>query len=127
MNGPIPRPRGRTTVCAPAFSALESSAPGRAQRRSVLWAASRQLSRRGMASPSGFRLESPAKREEMSSNARPSEVASHDHDQAAARPRGFLRTWVLDFHNRTVLFRAGNWLFTTYAFLAGAEIGRAHV
>jgi prolipoprotein diacylglyceryl transferase len=26
---------------------------------------------------------------------------------------------VLDFHNRTVLFRVGNWLFTTYAFLAG--------
>lgn len=37
-----------------------------------------------------------------------------------AEPTGFLRRWVLDFHNRTVLFRVGNWLFTTYAFLAGA-------
>ncbi len=35
-------------------------------------------------------------------------------------PRGFFARWVLDFHNRTVLFRVGNWLFTTYAFLAGA-------
>ncbi|MEM7152699.1 MAG: prolipoprotein diacylglyceryl transferase family protein [Myxococcota bacterium] len=34
-------------------------------------------------------------------------------------PRGFISTWILDFHNRTVLFRIGNWLFTTYAFLAG--------
>ncbi len=34
-------------------------------------------------------------------------------------PRGFISTWILDFHNRTVLFRVGNWLFTTYAFLAG--------
>lgn len=34
-------------------------------------------------------------------------------------PRGFFARWVLDFHNRTVLFRVGNFLFTTYAFLAG--------
>jgi len=33
---------------------------------------------------------------------------------------GFLRNWVLGFHNRTVLFRVGNWIFTTYAFLAAA-------
>ncbi len=39
---------------------------------------------------------------------------------AVAEPRGFFRRWILDFHNRTVLFRVGNWLFTTYAFLAGA-------
>ncbi len=32
--------------------------------------------------------------------------------------RGFISTWILDFHNRTVLFRIGNWLFTTYAFVA---------
>lgn len=38
----------------------------------------------------------------------------------AAEPRGFFRRWILDFHNRTVLFRVGNWLFTTYAFLAGS-------
>lgn len=38
----------------------------------------------------------------------------------AAPRRGFIATWILDFHNRTVLFRVGNWLFTTYAFLAGA-------
>lgn len=38
-----------------------------------------------------------------------------------AQPRaGFIARWILDFHNRTVLFRVGNWLFTTYAFLAGA-------
>jgi prolipoprotein diacylglyceryl transferase len=35
-------------------------------------------------------------------------------------PRGFFNRWVLDFHNRTVLFQVGNWLFTTYAFLAGS-------
>src|SRR5690606_2813600 len=41
--------------------------------------------------------------------------------QNDAEPRrGFISTWILDFHNRTVLFRLGNWLFTTYAFLAGA-------
>ena len=33
---------------------------------------------------------------------------------------GFLRDWVLGFHNRTILFRVGNWIFTTYAFLAAA-------
>ncbi len=39
------------------------------------------------------------------------------HDAA---PRGgFISNWIFDFHNRTVLFRLGNWLFTTYAFLAG--------
>ena len=32
--------------------------------------------------------------------------------------RGFIANWILDFHNRTILFRLGNWLFTTYAFLA---------
>lgn len=37
----------------------------------------------------------------------------------ATVPRGFFSRWVLDFHNRTVLFRAGNWVFTTYAFIAG--------
>ena len=31
---------------------------------------------------------------------------------------GFIQNWVLGFHNRTVLFRVGNWIFTTYAFLA---------
>lgn len=50
----------------------------------------------------------------MSSNATGSH-ADIDND----RPRrGFIATWVFDFHNRTVLFRLGNWLFTTYAFLA---------
>lgn len=34
-------------------------------------------------------------------------------------PQGFIARWIFDFHNRTVLFRVGNWLFTTYAFLAG--------
>lgn len=37
-----------------------------------------------------------------------------------AEPQGFFARWILDFHNRTVLFRLGNFLFTTYAFLAGA-------
>ncbi len=41
-------------------------------------------------------------------------------NHAAVEPRGFFARWVLDFHNRTVLFRVGNFLFTTYAFLAGA-------
>lgn len=50
----------------------------------------------------------------MSSNATGS-PADIDNDRTR---RGFFATWVLDFHNRTVLFRAGNWLFTTYAFLA---------
>ncbi len=34
---------------------------------------------------------------------------------------GFLR----NFHNRTILFRLGNWIFTTYAFLAGTAFGLA--
>ena len=38
----------------------------------------------------------------------------------AAPAIGFVRRWILDFHNRTVLFRVGNWIFTTYAFLAAA-------
>lgn len=50
----------------------------------------------------------------MSSNATGSHAV---HDSSEPR-RGFFATWVLDFHNRTVLFRLGNWLFTTYAFLA---------
>jgi phosphatidylglycerol:prolipoprotein diacylglycerol transferase len=50
----------------------------------------------------------------MSSNA-PGSHADIDNDTPR---RGFIATWVLDFHNRTVLFRLGNWLFTTYAFLA---------
>lgn len=48
---------------------------------------------------------------------------THTHDavgdQAADRRQGFVQRWILDFHNRTVLFRIGNWVFTTYAFLAG--------
>ncbi|MCA9649410.1 MAG: prolipoprotein diacylglyceryl transferase [Myxococcales bacterium] len=39
-------------------------------------------------------------------------------NDAGHRP-SFISRWILDFHNRTVLFRIGNWLFTTYAFLAG--------
>ena len=35
-------------------------------------------------------------------------------------PRSLWERWVLDFHNRTVLFRIGNWIVTTYTFLAGA-------
>lgn len=38
----------------------------------------------------------------------------------SAQPAPLWRRWVLDFHNRTVLFRVGNWIFTTYAFLAAA-------
>jgi len=41
-------------------------------------------------------------------------------NNSTEEPRGFFARWILDFHNRTVLFRVGNWLFTTYAFLAGA-------
>lgn len=44
-----------------------------------------------------------------------------DHIESESRTLGsFVRNWILDFHNRTVLFRVGNWIFTTYAFLAGA-------
>lgn len=38
----------------------------------------------------------------------------------APRPMSILRRWTIDFHNRTILFRVGNWIFTTYAFLAAA-------
>ncbi|MEM6990636.1 MAG: prolipoprotein diacylglyceryl transferase family protein [Myxococcota bacterium] len=41
-------------------------------------------------------------------------------NHTAVEPSGFIARWILDFHNRTVLFRVGNFLFTTYAFLAGA-------
>lgn len=37
-----------------------------------------------------------------------------------AQPDGLFQRWILDFHNRTILFRVGNWIFTTYAFLAAA-------
>lgn len=37
-----------------------------------------------------------------------------------APSRGWLSTWTRDLHNRTVMFRAGNWVFTTYAFVAFA-------
>jgi len=47
-------------------------------------------------------------------------TTTNDHDEPR---RGFIANWILDFHNRTVLFRVGNWLFTTYAFLAAAAIG----
>ena len=43
---------------------------------------------------------------------------THEHD-AVEEKLGFFRRWIFDFHNRTVLFRLGNWVFTTYAFLAG--------
>src|SRR5687768_636264 len=43
--------------------------------------------------------------------------AADDHTR---RPMSWLRSWTLDFHNRTVMFRVGNWIFTTYAFLAAA-------
>jgi phosphatidylglycerol---prolipoprotein diacylglyceryl transferase len=43
-------------------------------------------------------------------------------DDQAELPRGFISKWIFDFHNRTVLFRVGNWLFTTYAFIAGTAI-----
>lgn len=42
------------------------------------------------------------------------------HRGESSRFVEWLRSWTLDFHNRTVLFRVGNWIFTTYAFLAGA-------
>jgi phosphatidylglycerol---prolipoprotein diacylglyceryl transferase len=38
----------------------------------------------------------------------------------APRPMSILQRWTVDFHNRTILFRVGNWIFTTYAFLAAA-------
>lgn len=36
------------------------------------------------------------------------------------RPLSLFQRWTTDLHNRTVLFRVGNWIFTTYAFLAAA-------
>lgn len=36
------------------------------------------------------------------------------------RPMSWFSRWTLDFHNRTILFKLGNWIFTTYAFLAAA-------
>ncbi len=52
-----------------------------------------------------------------------SDMQNSSYDVAQDEASGFsewLRSWTLDFHNRTVLFRVGNWIFTTYAFLAGA-------
>lgn len=40
-------------------------------------------------------------------------------DAAAGQRRPGILGFFLDFHNRTVLFRVGNWIVTTYAFLAG--------
>ncbi len=43
-------------------------------------------------------------------------TSTHTHDlDAPAGLLGFLRS----FHNRTILFRAGNWIFVTYGLLAG--------
>lgn len=44
----------------------------------------------------------------------------HEHTRSSTPASAFLRRWTLDFHNRTVLFRIGDWIFTTYAFIAGA-------
>lgn len=44
---------------------------------------------------------------------------SYEFSPSSSRLREFLRSWTIDIHNRTVLFRVGNWIFTTYAFLAG--------
>jgi phosphatidylglycerol:prolipoprotein diacylglycerol transferase len=49
----------------------------------------------------------------------PTTTTTTTRDEDASQERGFISTWILDFHNRTILFRLGNWLFTTYAFLAG--------
>jgi prolipoprotein diacylglyceryl transferase len=43
-------------------------------------------------------------------------------ENEAVLRRPFISKWIFDFHNRTVLFRAGNWLFTTYAFVTGTAI-----
>jgi prolipoprotein diacylglyceryl transferase len=53
----------------------------------------------------------------MSTHSTPPSVQVEAH--AAPAPVGLFRRWILDFHNRTILFRVGNWIFTTYAFLAG--------
>lgn len=45
--------------------------------------------------------------------------SEYDAGASGSRIGSWLRSWTLDFHNRTVLFRLGNWIFTTYAFLAG--------
>lgn len=47
-------------------------------------------------------------------------TSTQTHAGVSAQPVSLWRRWVLDFHNRTVLFRVGNWIFTTYAFLAAA-------
>jgi len=48
------------------------------------------------------------------------ETSTQTQAGLSAPPITLWRRWVLDFHNRTVLFRVGNWIFTTYAFLAAA-------
>jgi len=53
-------------------------------------------------------------------------MQNSNYDVAESGGSGFgewLRSWTLDFHNRTVLFRIGNWIFTTYAFLAAGAFG----
>ncbi|MFO0633923.1 MAG: prolipoprotein diacylglyceryl transferase family protein [Nannocystaceae bacterium] len=47
-----------------------------------------------------------------------SQTAPHAELNDEPRPMSLLRRWTLDFHNRTILFRVGNWIFTTYAFIA---------
>lgn len=41
-------------------------------------------------------------------------------EDRGATPTGGLIDFFLDLHNKTVLFRVGNWVVTTYTFLAGA-------
>lgn len=40
-----------------------------------------------------------------------------EHAPTTTRPG--LLGWLLDFHNKTILFRVGNWIITTYSVLAG--------
>jgi prolipoprotein diacylglyceryl transferase len=54
----------------------------------------------------------------MSTTPRPSTEAEPTAPSASGIG-ALLRSWTIDFHNRTILFRVGNWIFTTYAFLAG--------
>jgi len=50
----------------------------------------------------------------------PNDIPGSHHDVVTQERSGeFLHDWVYDLHNRTILFRVGNLIFTTYAFLAG--------
>ncbi len=48
---------------------------------------------------------------------------AHDSERPRVGIARLLKHFVLDFHNRTVLFRVGDWIFTTYGVLVAMAFG----